>query len=549
MLTPMDTVRSLLEPVDAREWSRRAVVLSLATGLSGCAGLVGSPDSPVDSPTASGTPTETVAETDTPTETATPAQDVELDAEDLRIVWKPSLDEVDSPEAFPERHRPSVTAQAGNDATELEELDAFLEGDSGRQEVELNEGENRFSPRTVSDGENTLKVVNPRTEETVAETSVTGEKPDVYPIDFRDADAATQGTPPTQMQSIGTWDTAYSFDTHPFSHDRIWGKRQDWNKDASYSGLIEMLKSDPDRAAKILDGDKFNVVFPNYEGNSHGGWSYGEFRQASTSQKVLAWANAAVQAQQNRILRDESDDRVESNKFSAYNNANAATTERVINEVYNPESDEDLVRTTFINEGGHGTVLAHVDTENTALSSEADTDWFFVETTGNWVDPITADSVRGDRGDYNPALEGYQNSVRNQEVSYDWAKSGANGALRGFVKRYNNPDEGLKSDRISFSDDIHEFVWDEWINRENGSPEPIVDMVEKAADFHLENDDGYVQVFTAEDEEVQYNEEEEVFENVYMAAGDEDLYRMSMDPDTRLTQADVESYMEEVTAA
>lgn len=546
----MDTVRSLLEPVDAREWSRRAVVLSLATGLSGCAGLVGSPDPPVDSPTASGTPTETVTETDTPTETATPAPDVELDAEDLRIAWKPSLDEVDSPEAFPERHRPSVTAQAGNDATELEELNSFLEGeDGGRQEVELSEGETRLSPRTVSDGENTLKVVNPGTEETVARTSVTGEKPDVHLIDFRDADAATQGTPPTQMQSIGTWDTAYSFDTHPFSHNRIWTKRQDWNKDASYSGLVEVMKNDPDRAAEILDGDKFNVVFPNYEESSHGGWSYDEFRQASTSQKVLEWANAAVQAQQNRILRDDSRDRVDTSKLSAYNNANAATTERIVNEVYDPESEEDLVRTTFINEGGHGTVLAHVDTENTGVFSEADTDWFFVETTGTSVDPITADEVSGDRGDYNPVLDGYQNSVRNQKLSYDIAKGQADGALEGLVNRYDDPDEKLVHDRISFSDDVHEFVWDEWINRENGSPEPIVDMVEKAADFHLENDDGYVQVFTAEDEEIRYDEDEEVFENVYMAAGDEDLYEMSMDPEMSLTQEDVEGYMEEVTAA
>lgn len=544
----MDTVRSLLEPVDAREWSRRAVVLSLATGLSGCAGLVGSPDPPVDSPTASGTPTETVAETDTPTETATPAQDVELDAEDLRIVWKPSLDEVDSPEAFPERHRPSVTAQAGNDATELEELNAFLEGeDGGRQEVGLSEGENTLSPRTVSDGENTLKVVNPGTGGTVARTSVTGEKPDVYPIDFRDADAATQGTPPTQMQSIGAWDTAYSFDTHAFSHDRIWGKRQDWNKDASYSGLVEMIKQGPEKASEVLDGDDYYVIFPEYE-DSYGHWDKEKFRSSSDAAEVLTWANAAVQAQQNRILRDDSRDRVDTSKLSAYNNANAATTERIVNEVYDPESEEDLVRTTFINEGGHGTVLAHVDTENTGIFSEADTDWFFVETTGNWVDPITAERVSGDRGDYNPVLDGYSGEARSQSVTYDRVKDRTDGSLVSFVQRYDGS-KHTSFDRISFSDDVHEFVWDKWINRENGSPEPIVDMVERAADFHLENDDGYVQVFTAEDEEVQYNEEEEVFENVYMAAGDEDLYNMSMDPEMSLTQKDVEGYMEEVTAA
>jgi hypothetical protein len=264
---------------------------------------------------------------------------------------------------------------------------------------------------------------------------------------------------------------------------------------------------------------------------------------------VLEWANSAVQTQQNRILRDDSRDRVDTSKFSAYNNANAATTERIVNEVYDPESDEDLVRTTFINEGGHGTVLAHVDTENTGIISEADTDWFFVETTGSTVDPITVDEVSGDRGDYNPVLDGYQDGVRNQELSYDVAKGQADGALEGLVNRYDDPDEKLVHNRISFSDDIHEFVWDEWINRENGSPEPIVDMVEKAADFHLENDDGYVQVFTAEEEEIQYNEDEEVFENVYMAAGDEQLYDKSMDPETRLTQTDVEGYVEEVTAA
>lgn len=74
-------------------------------------------------------------------------------------------------------------------------------------------------------------------------------------------------------------------------------------------------------------------------------------------------------------------------------------------------------------------------------------------------------------------------------------------------------------------------------------------MVEKAADFHLENDDWYVQVFTAKDEEIRYDEENGRFEGVYMAAGDEDLYEMSMDPEMSLTQKDVEGYVEEVTAA
>lgn len=452
----MDRSRSLLEPEDTREWSRRAIVLSLATGLSGCAGLVGPSRSPPETPVASDTPTETATETDTPTETATPAPDVDLDAEDSRIVWSPSLDKVDSTEDFPSGHVASVTARPGNDSTEFEELNAFLEGNSGRQEVELSEGENKFNPRTVSDGENTLTVVNPGTEETVAETKFNVEKPDLYRIDLRDADTATQGTPPTQMQSIGTWDTAYSFDTHAFSHDRIWSKRRDWNKDASYSGLVEMIKRKPEKASEVLDGDDFYVIFPEYE-DSYGHWDKEKFRSSSDAAEVLKWANAAVQAKQNRILRDDSDDRVESNKFSAYNNANAATTERIINEVYNPESDEDLVRTTFINEGGHGTVLAHVDTENTGIFSEADTNWFFVETTGTNVDPIKADSVRGDRGDYNPVLDGYQDGVRNQEITYESCKRRADGGILNFVNRYNS-DEEFDLPSISFSDDIHEFV-------------------------------------------------------------------------------------------
>lgn len=543
----MDRSRSLLEPEDTREWSRRAIVLSLATGLSGCAGLVGPSRSPPETPVASDTPTETVTETDSPTETATPAPDVDFEAEDSRIVWKPSLDKVDSTEDFPSGHVASVTARPGNDSTEFERLDAFLEGDSGRQEVELSEGENTLSPRTVSDGENTLTVLNPGTEETVAKTKFNVKKPKLYRIDLRDADTATQGTPPTQMQNIGTWDTAYSFDTHPFSHDRIWGKRQDWNGDVSYSGLVEMIKRKPEKASEVLDGDDFYVIFPEYD-DSYGHWDKKKFRSSSDAAEILTWANAAVQAQQNRILRDDSRDRVDTSKFSAYNNANAATTERIVNEVYDPESDEDLVRTTFINEGGHGTVLAHVDTENTGIFSEADTDWFFVETTGTNVDPITADSVRGDRGDYNPALDGYQDGVRNQKLSYDVAKDKSDDSLTSFIARFN-VDPKIGYDRISFSDDVHEFVWDEWINAENGSPEPIVDMVEKAADFHLQNDDGYVQVFTAEDEEIGYDAENERFERVYMAAGDEQLYDVSMDPETSLTQSDVEEYATEASTA
>lgn len=121
----MDGVENGTEPTEATEASRRAVVVSLLAGLSGCSALSGgdgggdtATDSPTRSPTASPTasPTETTSPTDSPTETEEPTDSPTETPE-------PAEGYVDLRPADPEAAYADHSVFARNDGAVVIELD------------------------------------------------------------------------------------------------------------------------------------------------------------------------------------------------------------------------------------------------------------------------------------------------------------------------------------------------------------------------------------------------------------------------------------------
>jgi len=186
--------------------------------------------------------------------------------------------------------------------------------------------------------------------------------------------------------------------------------RQEWNNGMTYQNLIEDLdtrdasEEEIEEIREFYDGNKVGRRFPNWSEGDYGNWNLQDFQNTKNIQDILLWGNAALQMHYLRNL--------EITNWSTENDHFAATLETLVNDLHdgNPD-DEDIIKTSYVNQGGHGTVIAYADTENPEI--EGENKWHWVDTTSEAI----FSTQRLDKlphGGYNPFIQGYQG---NQQVS------------------------------------------------------------------------------------------------------------------------------------
>ena len=142
------------------------------------------------------------------------------------------------------------------------------------------------------------------------------------------------------------------------------------------------------------------------------------------------------------------------------------------------------------------------------------------------------------RGDYNPFVDGYESDEvlgeyrtgdPDESLMYTDEKRKAMQGLRSFIID-NDFTDGLEGSMWGISDSILENIFNEHIPS-GGSIDPILDMLEKTVDLQIDTGKN-VQVYG------------EDLENYQIAvAEDEGLYEMSRDPETQVTEQEVENYL------
>jgi len=340
----------------------------------------------------------------------------------------------------------------------------------------------------------------------------------------------------SQDGNIGGTNTRRGWDDILFDlNSRTTEQVQEWHETAVYDSLMEDLENDSQiEYSSDEGGEPFSNVW--YGQAEQGHWDLEWFQGLTELNEILLDIVSALQIHQSQIYDAEP---------SSANGRFAATAEQIFNELnheaqrYQEENNEQLVNWGYVNEGGHGTTVMHVDTENSEI--QADHPWQFVDTTGDTVEPITAElqQLGWSDGAFNPFTMGYE--PESQSTGYETEKLKSDSALLSFITHDRGAD-GYDWE-FSFNDSIHEFIFNEHVP-ERGSVDPILDLSEKMIDAQMETGEYIVAV--GEDIEVTENQYgEEVFDGVELYAGDEELYQMSMDEDITLTHESVESYMQQ----
>ncbi len=318
----------------------------------------------------------------------------------------------------------------------------------------------------------------------------------------------------------------------------------------AYPTLIADLKDgDKQQIQEQYKGSKYgsSVEYPNAEEDDDGTWNLNDFQNTDKIQEILSFGRNALHV---HYLE---------NNFTSWSTENdhfASTLQKICNELHDENPDnENIIETTYVNEGNHGTVMAYADPEKTDTEythfdgeTHGEFNWWFVDTTDNWTLPINNDQIRigpGARGGYNPFIEGYsgeeQVSDPENHYRYDTEKTKAVAPLLGFTRGSQHTD--MNVDNISLSDPLLENIYNTHIP-EGEAADPIIDMMLKASQLQIETGE-HVQVYG---DSLDYNQEDEVFEGAAYAVNDGELHNMSMDPETRLTMDSVDSFLEAETA-
>lgn len=407
------------------------------------------------------------------------------------------------------------------DQNGLEAVKVFLDNGAERHELAVHnalEGEEQqtletqYPQRLVAPGDNqlVLRAVDSLGQEKQFKHSFTAESSG-HIIDFKNSDG----------QDIGNYSTQRKWDNFQFNVPRdvynwhstdkerrntIREQRQEWNRRQAYNNMIQKLDS---KGEKKTYSDEWTSAY--YPGDIDV-WTRSKFRDHKDAEDVLRFASTATQLEQVAVrgIKDRSRKNYE---FSA-------TVEQLINEVHTEEEYERKVTTTHVNQVGHGTSVAYVHAEDADL--EADNNWWFLDTTWKTVTPVEEATIHDG---YNPFVQGYHGDQSDSgELSIEKEKSKASNSLLYFVHRSNDlfNGENIDFDKIGFSDPMLEFTYNDHILENDGHVDPVVEMVEKAGDYQLEESEYVTAVGDSWDE-------------LEFMAGQE-IYEAAVDQEVRLTK-------------
>jgi len=332
------------------------------------------------------------------------------------------------------------------------------------------------------------------------------------------------------------WDNL-RFDRQEFHDEYI----SEWHKEAVYHTVLrELENNNQEKYSASAAGSAYSNSKYEIGGVDGAGYWDKEFYNELTSlEHILGDAQNALKTHQSEA---------HGNAASAWNNRFSATLEEIVHEFngqakeHLEETGEKAVHAGYVNEGGHGTVITYTDLQNTDI--EAEQPWQFVDTTDDTVAPVTQNV--NTRGTYNPFVDGYSSDEQlgeydatenpdESETLYGNEKGRATMTLVNFVRNggrdHADIDEELEGIATGISDTILEDIFNEHVPS-GGSINPVLDMVEKSID--LKQDTGkHVQVYG------------EDLENYEMAVTENDeLYQISMDPETTVGEEEVEAVLE-----
>ncbi|WP_164471874.1 hypothetical protein [Halosimplex salinum] len=262
---------------------------------------------------------------------------------------------------------------------------------------------------------------------------------------------------------------------YSFDEERIQKKTEEWTEEVVYNLLLNDLKQE--NASEKYDGNKYGIRFPNQSNDgddyNYGHWTLEGFRETKNAHDILKFGAAAIKIHQAENANGPP---------STENDWFSATLGEIANDLYKPESEGNLFETGVANQGGHGTVFAYANTENTELESESN--WFWIDTTGyNKVSDIR--DARVDMG-YNPLVQGYKAEAQTDQ-GYEREKERAESALFSLVHPINGPE--LTHRKIELEDQLLDDIYNRHIRQNDGSADPIIEMVERAADYQLETNE------------------------------------------------------------
>lgn len=415
------------------------------------------------------------------------------------------------------------------DNGQMDESEQVLEDSGEGDEISV---EWIVPQRLISPGENSFSVeVTDQKGRTEEHTSTFAPEIRMWKIDAPHSDYSTERK----------WDNL-QFDQplEELNGGTIKEQRQFWNDQMAYNTLIHQLKTDEKRVREKYNGNNHALIFSNAEGNSYGHWDINRFEQLTNVSDIFLDATSATQI---RMLK------AGETNWSTENDHIAATIQKLVNDVHGTE-DRNMVETTYVNQGGHGTVMAYADLENTDL--EAEHSWHWVDTTEDHIVPLGVEAENGSTTaenalahGYNAFIQGYkgeeQVSDPEHHYRYDTEKIKAVAPLLGFLDRSDKTQ--INKNTISISDPVLENIYNEHVP-EGEAANPIIDMVMKASQLQIETGE-YVQVYG---DSLEYNQDEEVFEGLEYAINEGNIYSLhnrSMDADTRLTKDRVDRFLKE----
>ncbi|WP_135536125.1 hypothetical protein [Halostella pelagica] len=354
-------------------------------------------------------------------------------------------------------------------------------------------------------------------------------------------------TPDTREWKVDTpyseYSTERSWDDLNFQQEEMEERRQGWLQQMTYNDLIEELKQDTEQVNEKYSDEGDIISFPNATENSEGHWDTEDFRNTNKTQEILLYGNGVLSQHALKNLRITA--------WSGENDHFAATHQTLANHVHEEDGRQRNVETTHVNEGGHGTVIAYSDPDKLDNEFEilgenyGEHTWWYVDTTDDWVVPlgVTAENGNGNtiaeniqRGTYNPFTQGYQGDEQ-AAFDYEREKIKAVGPLVSFVDR--SKDQNIDLNKVSISDPVLENIYNEHVP-EGESVDPIIDMVMKAGQKQIETGE-HIQIYG---DELQYNQESEVFEGVEYAVNNGVLHEHSMEEKTAVTAEHVNQYLE-----
>lgn len=336
-----------------------------------------------------------------------------------------------------------------------------------------------------------------------------------------------------------TYTTERNWDNLHYNQQRLNNHASEWHNRAVYQTVLNELE---EVNKEKYNGGRAGTTYSNSidelgKVNSLGHWDPEFYEELTNLEHILGDGQNAILTHQRTV---------HPTAYSDWNNRFAATLEDIIHK-FNAEAKQHLeetgekaVNAGYVNEGGHGTVITYTNLEDTDI--EAEHPWQFVDTTDSTVAPVTQNYVNT-RGNYNPFVDGYKNNEALGEyktepsdqsnVLYQNEKDIAQASLVSFISS-GEADE-LDWPKVSISDNILEDVFNDHVPS-GGSIDPIIGMIERTVDLQM-NTDNYIQVYG------------EDLENYQIAVTeDEELYDMSMDPETQVTEEEVENYLTDLPA-